>query len=138
VILDQRTSEQDLVSNILPLISIVKLMFSLVPSQPSNVTVVTGGLLQALVVNWNVPERPAGVITSYMVNYNGTTLTTSGNTTNLTIMGLDPFTVYSITVTACTVDGCGNQTNPFLGTTAEEGLYDIIIIIIAVYSTKST
>ena len=74
-------------------------------------------------VDWDVPERPAGNITSYMVNYNGTTLTTGGSITNLTIMGLDPFTIYSITVTACTVDGCGNETNPFVGTTAEEGSY---------------
>ena len=100
-----------------------KTLFHLVPSQPSNVTVETGGLLQALVVDWDVPQRPAGVIASYMVNYNGTTLTTGGNITILTITGLDPFTLYSITVTACTVDGCGNQTNPFLGTTAEEGSY---------------
>jgi len=98
-------------------------MFHLVPSQPSNVTVVTGGLLRTLIVNWDVPVRPAGNITLYMVNYNGTTMTTSGTITMLTIMGLDPFTVYSITVTACTVDGCGNQTNPFLGTTAEEGSF---------------
>ena len=36
-------------------------------------------------------------------------------------MELDPFTVYSITATACTIDGCDNQTNPLLRTTAKEG-----------------
>jgi len=106
---------------------ISSVLFPSVPSQPANVTVMTGGQIRTLIVDWDEPVQSAGNITLYMVAYNGTTLTTSGNVTMLTIMNLDPFTVYSITVTACTVDGCGNQTNPFTQTTEEEGSYDVII-----------
>ena len=38
-----------------------------------------------------------------------------------TIMGLDPFTIYAISVTACIDNGCGNQTDVVIGTTEEEG-----------------
>ena len=93
-------------------------LFLLVPSLPLNVTV-TGGMLRALVVNWQPPSNPGGIITTYMVTYNDITISTTG--TMYTIMGLDPFTSYTVSVTACTDNGCGNQTDGVIGTTAEEG-----------------
>jgi len=42
-------------------------------------------------------------------------------------MGLDPFTNYTISVTACTANGCGNQTDVAIGTTEEEGMHIITI-----------
>jgi len=89
-----------------------------VPSLSLNVTVTTGGMLRALVVDW---ESLGGIITTYIVTYDDFTISTNGNDTMYTIMGLDPFTVYTIRVTACTDIGCGNQTDVGIGTTAEEG-----------------
>ena len=96
-------------------------LFLLVPSLPLNVTVTTGGMLRALVVNWQPPSNPGGIITTYMVTYNDITISTSN--TMYTIMGLDPFTNYTISVTACTDNGCGNQTDVVIGTTEEEGMH---------------
>jgi len=87
------------------------------------VIVTTDGMLQALVVYWESPSNPSGIITAYMLTYNNMTISTNGNDTMYTIMGLDPFTNYTISVTACTDDGCGSQTDVVIGTTAEEGTY---------------
>jgi len=93
-----------------------------VPSLSLNVTVTTGGLLRALVVDWESPSNPGYIITTYMVTYDDITISANGNDTMYTIMGLDPFTVYTIRVTACTDNDCGNQTDVGIGTTAEEGI----------------
>ena len=57
------------------------------------------------------------------MTYNNTTVDTSNNDTNYIITGLDPYTNYSITVLACTSNGCGDQSDVVIGTTAEEGDY---------------
>ena len=93
----------------------------LVPSLPLNVTVTTGGMLRALVVNWQPPSNPGGIITTYMVTYNDITISNNSNTMYI-IMGLDPFTNYTISVTTCTDNGCGNQSDIVIGTTEEEGM----------------
>ena len=97
-------------------------LFLLVPSLPLNVTVTTGGMLRALVVNWQSPSNPGGIITTYMVTYDNVTVDLNNSDTMYTIMELDPFTSYTISVTACTNNGCGNQTDGVIGTTAEEGM----------------
>ena len=102
-------------------------LFLLVPSLPLNVTVTTGGMLRALVVDWQPPSNPGGIITTYMVTYDNTTVDTGDSDTMYTIMGLDPFTGYSISITACTDNGCGNQTDAVIGTTSEEGTYSVRI-----------
>ena len=91
------------------------------PTVPLNVTVSTGDMLRTLIVEWEPPSSPEGIITTYMVTYNDTTVDTSNNDTNYTITGLDPYTNYSITVLACTGNGCGDQSDVVIGTTAEEG-----------------
>lgn len=91
------------------------------PTIPLNVTVTTGNMLRTLIVNWEPPSSPGGIITTYMVNYSSMVVDTTSNATNYTITGLDPYTNYSITVTACTSNGCGNETDVVIGTTAEEG-----------------
>ena len=85
--------------------------------------VTTGGMLRALVVDWESPSNPGGIITTYMVTYDNTTVNTGDSNTTYVIMGLDIFTNYTISVTACTNNGCGNQTDVVIGTTAEEGMY---------------
>lgn len=91
------------------------------PTVPLNVTVTTGDMLRTLIVEWEPPSSPEGIITTYMVTYNDTTVDTSNNDTNYTITGLDPYTNYSISVLACTSNGCGDQSDVVIGTTAEEG-----------------
>ena len=105
------------------------LLFHLVPSQPLNVTVTTNGILRSLVVQWSIPIYPSGMITTYMVTYNDITISTNGNDTMYTIMGLDPFTDYTISVTTCTDNGCGNQTDVVIGTTEEEGISMYIYVL---------
>ena len=90
------------------------------PTVPLNVTVTTGDMLRTLIIEWRPPSNPGGTITTYMVTYNATIDTNSRDTT-YTITGLDPYTNYSISVIACTDNGCGNQSDVIIGTTEEEG-----------------
>ena len=95
--------------------------FKPVPTIPLNVTLATGDMLRTLIVQWEPPSNPEGIITTYMVIYNNMMVDTSSNDTNFTITGLDPYTNYSITVIACTSNGCGNESDVVIGTTEEEG-----------------
>ena len=92
-------------------------------------TVATGGMLKALVVDWESPSNPGGTITTYMVTYDNTTVDTGDSNTTYVIMGLDVFTNYTISVIACTDNGCGNQTDVVVGTTAEEGMYSCTLLL---------
>ena len=91
------------------------------PTAPLNVTVNTGNMLRTLIVEWEPPDSPAGIIITYMVTYNDTTEDIDSNDTNYTITGLSPYTNYSVTVLTCTSNGCGNNSDVTIGTTAEEG-----------------
>ena len=92
------------------------------PTVPLNVTVTTGNILRTLIIQWSEPSNPGDIITTYIVNYNDTMLDISSNDTNYTITGLDPYTNYSITLIACTRNGCSNESDVVIGTTAEEGM----------------
>ena len=89
------------------------------PTVPLNVTVTTGNMLRALVIQWKPPSNPGGIITTYMVTYDDTMVDI--NDTNYTITELDPYTNYTIAVLACTSNGCGEQSDFVIGITAEEG-----------------
>jgi len=97
------------------------IFFKPVPTAPLNVTVNNGNMLRTLIVEWEPPSMPGGVITTYMVTYDNITMDISSNDTIYTITGLSPYTNYSITVLACTSNGCGNNSDVTIGTTAEEG-----------------
>ena len=104
-------------------------MFLLVPTVPLNVTVTTGDMVRTLIIVWEPPSSPGGIITTYMVIYNDTTVDTNNNDTSYTITGLDPYTNYSISIIACTNNGCGNQTDVITATTEEEGMVYFGIVI---------
>ena len=106
------------------------------PTVPLNVTVTTDTMLRTLILEWESPSSPGSIITTYMVTYNDTKVDTSNNDTNYTITGLDPYTNYSITVLACTSNGCGDQSDVVIGTTAEEGTYVIMILNHVCYNAK--
>ena len=91
------------------------------PTVPLNVSATTGNMLKSLIVQWEPPSSPEGIITTYMVTYDDITVHTNNNDTTYTITGLEAYTNYSITVIACTSNGCGNESDAVIGTTAEEG-----------------
>ena len=95
---------------------------------PLNVSVNTNNMLRTLIVMWDPPSNPEGIITTYMVIYNTITIDTASNDTTYTITGLDPYTNYSVTVIACTDNDCGDESEAVIGTTEEEGV-DVIYYI---------
>ena len=77
--------------------------------------VVTGS--SSLNISWQVPCEPNGVIISYNLIQDGTQIF-SGLQLNFLVTGLEPFTMYSFTIMACTTKGCGSS-SPATGRTAE-------------------
>ena len=60
----------------------------------------------SILAEWDEPGQPNGNITGYAVVVNGTEYDVGLNKSKL-ITGLNPFTVYSVRVKACTAKGCG-------------------------------
>lgn len=60
----------------------------------------------SILAEWNAPGQPNGNITSYSAVVNGTEYVVALNMSKL-ITGLNPFTIYSVRVKACTAKGCG-------------------------------
>lgn len=60
----------------------------------------------SILAEWDEPGQTNGNITSYSVIVNGTEHNVGLNMNKL-ITGLNPFTVYSVRVKACTAKGCG-------------------------------
>lgn len=58
-------------------------------------------------VSWSPPSQPNGIILHYNIYQNGELrATVLGNSTSLTILGLEPYQHYSIQVEGCTEAGC--------------------------------
>lgn len=62
----------------------------------------------AVLVSWSPPTQPNGDITEYMLYQNGT-LVFAGLQLSYIATGLQPFTFYSYSISACTVRGCGSS-----------------------------
>ena len=61
-------------------------------------------------VHWDVPDKPNGVITQYVINYTepgGITLNVTTSNTSCILQSLEPCTSYNITVAAETKVGVG-------------------------------
>ena len=71
----------------------------------------------SILAEWDEPGQTNGNITSYSAIVNGTEHSVGLNMNKL-ITGLNPFTVYSVRVKACTVKGCGLGDREY-ATTAE-------------------
>ena len=71
----------------------------------------------SIFAEWDEPGEPNGNITSYAVIVNGTEHN-AGLSKNKLVRGLNPFTVYSVRVKACTAKGCGFGEREY-GTTHE-------------------
>ncbi|XP_025748029.1 usherin [Callorhinus ursinus] len=88
---------------------------------------VTAPSAEALHLSWSVPEKPNGIIKEYQLRQVGKGLIYTGTTDRRqhTVTGLQPYTNYSFTLTACTSAGC-TSSEPFLGQTlqaAPEGVW---------------
>ncbi|KAM4814939.1 usherin-like, partial [Thomomys bottae] len=88
---------------------------------------VTASSAEALHLSWEVPAQPNGVIKEYQLRQAGRGLiyTDATDRRQHTVTGLQPYTNYSFTLTACTSAGCASS-EPFLGQTlqaAPEGVW---------------
>ena len=91
-----------------------------VSSQPLSVISVgvTGSTIS---LQWDTPSSPRGVITHYVVTYNGMTVNTTNAFTMFTLTDLEPFTTYTISVAASNGAGVGNASDGIVVRTSEEG-----------------
>ena len=99
----------------------------------------------SILVNWEQPESPNGILRLYRVTYvytstaqsgaTSVTVNTTNNFTSVVIDGLEPFTMYSVSVVGVTV-GDGPSSENVTVMTNESGrcnvLYTIPIIGIMV------
>ena len=87
-----------------------------------------------LEARWTIPEEPNGVILSYTVMCNGSEVMTSSmtfggsdvqlgreNEISVTLVGLDPFTVYECSVSAATNGGVGDASETAVARTEQDG-----------------
>ena len=72
----------------------------------------------SLNVSWLPPAIPNGNVILYNLTLNGVVIFSSAQDLSYAVTGLQPFTSYSFTVIACTVQGCGSS-NTSSGTTLE-------------------
>ena len=69
----------------------------------------------AVLVSWSPPSQPNGDIIQYMLYRNGTAVF-SGLELSYTDIGLQPFTFYSYSISACTTRGCGSSNHSTIQT----------------------
>ena len=80
-----------------------------------------------IIITWTPPAMPNGMISFYavMVSYGGqqrTEHTSDAMSTFIIIMGLDPFTNYTIRVAGVNDFGTGNFSEPITVQTLEDGM----------------
>ena len=91
-----------------------------VSSQPLNLMFVEV-TVSTISLQWDPPSSPNGVITHYVVTYNGMTVNTINVSTMLTLIELEPFTTYTISVAASNGAGVGNASDDIAVRTSEGG-----------------
>lgn len=96
-----------------------------------NVTVISINSTSILVM-WEQPESPNGILRFYRVTYTleplgnmPTTINTTDNSTSLVIDSLEPFTRYFVSVTGVTVDE-GMPSELGMIRTNESGRYSVL------------
>lgn len=94
---------------------------------------VTTQSAEALLITWESPQTPNGIITHFEVRQRDSPFTGEGisliNTTALLfeVQGLRPFAMYEFSVTSFT-EGGGTQSIWVRGTTAEAGEYNVVVV----------
>ena len=62
---------------------------------------------KSMLLQWDHPSKPNGIIIQYSIYMNGSLLlNVTGNTTKYRVTNLQPFTLYTFAVAACTVVAC--------------------------------
>lgn len=112
-----------------------------VPGSPPQNLVSTGVNASSISLEWSPPLEPNGIIKLYEIIYTNSTVILSQNTssTSCTLIDLNPFTLYRISVRAYTMLGHGNQSTPVLPVkTSETGKckYFCILLVLSTYDIK--
>ncbi len=72
----------------------------------------------SLLITWEAPESPNGDIIQYILSQNGEVVFSNATAFSYLVTDLEPFTAYSYSIMACTVEGCGSS-NHSTATTLE-------------------
>ena len=91
-----------------------------VSSQPLNLMSVEV-TVSTISLQWDPPSSPNGVIAHYVVTYNGMAVNTTNASTMLTLIELEPFTTYTISVAGSNGAGVGNASDNVAVRTSEGG-----------------
>ena len=98
-----------------------------VPGAPPQSVAVSSISSYSIKVSWGkvLCDQRNGEITGYQVNYTSVSddeiVTVTGNETNVTLSDLQPYTDYSISVAAMTVNGTGPFSTPISNKTLFTG-----------------
>ncbi|XP_013375386.1 PREDICTED: usherin isoform X1 [Chinchilla lanigera] len=99
-----------------------KVVVAMTQGVPENIMppIVTALTAESLHLSWSVPGKPNGVIKAYQLWQGGRGLiyTDISHRRQHTVTGLQPYTNYSFTLTACTSAGCASS-EPVLGQTPQ-------------------
>jgi len=93
-------------------ISLTISVYSPVPTAPRNVTASPEGMSESLTISWISPEELNSPSLFYAVNFRGSdssmrSVKSAEDHLEVVIVGLRPFTVYTVTVEGCSFVGCG-------------------------------
>ena len=91
-----------------------------VSSQPLNLIYVEF-TVSTISLQWDAPSSPNGVITHYVVTYNGMTVNTTNASTMFKLTELEPFTTYTISAASSNGGGVGSVSNGITVRTSEGG-----------------
>lgn len=97
-----------------------------VPTAPMLLSVSPDDQTRNLTATWSAPTMTNGMITEYILRYSPTDEESEereeGITeTEFTVTGLVPYTNYTVSVQACTSEGCGPFSNEISAETLQEG-----------------
>ena len=70
----------------------------------------------SIYVSWSVPSVPNGIVVRFIVQVThqemSRSITVNGNVTlEINVTSLDPYILYTVLVSACTIGGCGNSSS---------------------------
>ena len=91
-----------------------------VSSQPLNLISVED-TVSTISLQWDSTSSPNGIITHYVVTYNGVTVNTTNASTMFKLTELEPSTTYTISVAASNGAGVGNASGDIVVRTSEGG-----------------
>lgn len=108
-------------------------LFVSVPSVPLAVSVSPEGMLRSLLVTWSEPLPLNAPTVNYTVFVGQVGMSpgdrmeyrTGPDELSFLVPGLSPYTNYSVSVMACSMAGCGPESDPIIQVTLEEGTKSI-------------